>query len=224
MLQKLTTYYFKEKNMNAIYYPDVPFKSLYIPEILKEIYIDKVFSRLKPCNIIMDVGANIGLTAMYLKDFGKTVYAIEPELRHFEALLQNAITLGENGRDNIEPFHGAISDYTGTEKLFINEENRTMNSLVWQHGISVKVHCWTFAQFMTKNRIEDVDFVKLDVEGAEEKILMGDGFTGVCKCIKSLLVEFHDRSRVDFLLDHMFHLGYKIETVQANALLYWFER
>jgi FkbM family methyltransferase len=208
--------------MNAIYYPDVPFKSLCIPEILKEIYIDKVFSRLKPCNIIMDVGANIGLTAMYLKDFGKTVYAVEPAIGHYFTLTKNC---SENKWINVIPVNAAISYKAEHAQLYINRENRTMNSLVWQQGAEKEtVWCRTFTQFMTENRIEEVDFVKLDVEGAEEKILLGDGFTGVCKCIKSLLVEFHDRSRVDFLLDHMFHLGYKIETVQANALLYWFER
>jgi len=162
---------------------------------------------------------------MYLKDFGKTVYAIEPSQIHYEALIEHLNPPFSNKyQGNVFCFNIAISDHTGPEDLYLNEENRTMNSLVWKFGKSTTVHCETFAQFMTEQRIEDVDFVKLDVEGAEEKILMGDGFTGVCKCIKSLLVEFHDRSRVDFLLDHMFHLGYKIETVQANALLYWFER
>lgn len=204
--------------MKAIYYPDVPFKSLCIPEILKEIYIDKVFSRLKPCNIIMDVGANIGLTAMYLKDFAEKVLAIEPCQKHYLALLSNVAS------EEIICFNYAIADRNGTFNLYLNENNRTMNSLVWQSGSVEVVRCLTFAQFMTENRIEDVDFVKLDVEGAEERILLSEGFTGVCRCIKSLLVEFHDRNRIEFLLDHMFSLGYKIETVQSQAMLYWFER
>jgi FkbM family methyltransferase len=207
--------------MKAIYMPEVPFNSLCIPEILKEIYIDKVFSRLKPCNIIMDVGANIGLTAMYLKDFGKTVYAIEPSQLHYEALIEN---LGPLFSNKFICYKIAISDHTGPEDFYLNEENRTMNSLVWKSGKSTTVHCATFAQFMTEQRIEEVDFVKLDVEGAEEKILLSEGFTGVCGDIKSMLIEFDDRDRVEFLLDHMLHLGYRMTTVPANAMLWWFER
>lgn len=207
--------------MKAIYYPDVPFNSLFIPEILREIYIDKVFAKLRPCNVILDVGANIGLTAMYLKDFGKTVYAIEPAAEHYRALLKNAY---ENQRDNILCYNLAISDKNCTCSLFLNDQNRTMNSLVWNTGKGETVRCVTFAQFMAENHIEEIDFCKLDVEGAEEAILLGEGFTSVCKSIKSLLVEFHVRDRVQFLRTHMFNLGYKSETVQANALLFWFER
>jgi FkbM family methyltransferase len=208
--------------MKAIYMPDVPFESLFVPHILKEIYIDKVFANLKPCNVIMDVGANIGLTAMYLKDFGKEVYAIEPSEMHYKALLANSqkaplVT-------NIHCYQLAISDKNCTCSLYLNDQNRTMNSLVWNTGKGEAVECKTFAQFMVDNLIEEVDFCKLDVEGAEEAILLGEGFTSVCKSIKSLLVEFHNKNKVPTLLDHMFALGYKIENVPANALLYWFSR
>ena len=205
--------------MKAIYYPNVSFESLCIPHILKEIYIDKVFSKLKPCNVILDVGANIGLTAMYLKDFGKEVYAIEPATDLLESLYQNIMEF-----DNVAGFNLAISDKNCTCMLHLNEQNRTMNSLVWNTDKGETVECKTFAQFMADYQIEEVDFCKLDVEGAEEAILLGEGFTGVCKSIKSLLVEFHDKNRVQFLLDHMFHLGYKIENVPASSLLYWFSR
>jgi FkbM family methyltransferase len=205
--------------MKAIYYPEVSFKVLCIPEILKEIYIDRVFAKLKPCNVILDVGANIGLTAMYLKDFGKRVYAIEPATDLLESLYQNIKSF-----DNVAASNIAISDKNCTCSLYLNDENRTMNSLVWNTGKGETVECKTFAQFMTEHRIEEVDFCKLDVEGAEEAILLGEGFTNVANRIKSLLVEFHDRNKVQTLLDHMFHLGYKVESVPATSMLYWFEQ
>ena len=207
--------------MRAIYLPEVPFESLYVPHILKEIWIDKVFRHLKPCNVIVDVGANIGLTAMYLKDFGKQVYALEPATIHFDTLLQNAYL---NQWQNVIPRKMAISDKNGSARLSLNAENRTMNSLVWNNYDGETVRCLTFAQFMTEERIETIDFCKLDVEGAEEAILTGEGFTGVCKSIKSLLVEFHDFNAGRRILNHMVFLGYNYEKVQAEATLYWFER
>ena len=207
--------------MKAIYLPEVPFESLYVPHILKEIYIDKVFKHLKPCDVIVDVGANIGLTAMYLRDFGKQVYALEPATIHFDTLLQNAYL---NEWQNIIPRKLAISDKNGNARLSLNTENRTMNSLVWNNYDGETVRCLTFAQFMTEERIETIDFCKLDVEGAEEAILMGEGFTGVCKSIKSLLVEFHFAHEAARILDHMLKIGYDYEPVPADAMLYYFWR
>src|SRR5664280_1935714 len=206
--------------MNAIHYPSVSFKSLCIPEILKEIYLDKVFAKLKPCNVILDVGANIGLTAMYLKDFCKELYAIEPATGHYNALLKNAY---ENQWNNVLCKNMAIADKNGTARINLNDQNRTMNSLVWYTGKSETVQCFTFAQFMAENHIEEIDFCKLDVEGAEEAILLGEGFTSVAPRIKSLLVEIHSEQHTALLL-HMKNLGYNYYPIPANAMLYWFER
>jgi FkbM family methyltransferase len=226
--------------MNAIFYPDVPFESLYIPHILKEIYIDKVFAKVKPCNVIVDVGANIGLTAMYLRNFAKKVYAIEPANIHYECLVENIEYAGEfltdKTWDNVEPFNIAISKENGFFSLYLNQQNQTMHSLVWKNefiqpigdgkgGYSKQfVNCKTFARFMNDEKIETIDFCKLDVEGAEEAILLGEGFISVADRIKSLLVEFHNPSRVSFLLDHMTMIGYLYENVPADSILYWFER
>jgi FkbM family methyltransferase len=207
--------------MKAIYLPEVPFESLYVPHILKEIYIDKVFKHLKPCDVIVDVGANIGLTAMYLKDFGKQVYALEPATIHYDTLLQNAYM---NQWHNVIPRKMAISHITTQARLSLNPENRTMNSLVWDNYDGEMVKCKTFADFMGGENIETIDFCKLDVEGAEEAILLGDGFTLVAPRIKSLLVEFHDFNITRSLLNHMVRLGYNYDKVPAEAILYWFER
>ena len=208
--------------MKAIFFPDVPFESLYIPHILKEIYIDKVFAKVKPCDVIVDVGANIGLTVMYLRKFAKKVYAIEPSSEHFVALSDN---LYYNEWRNVRIDKMAISYKTGHFPLFINDQNRTMNSLVWpQVGGSEKVFCDTFAGLMNSKDIETIDFCKLDVEGAEEDILTGEGFISVADRIKSLLVEIHYPSRVNYLLGHMTKLGYTWENVPADSILYWFER
>jgi FkbM family methyltransferase len=204
--------------MNAIYLPSVPFESLYIPHILKEIYIDKVFSRLKPCDVIVDVGANIGLTAMYLKDFGKKVYALEPETLHYEALCMNA-----RRWENVSCYKRAISHKNGFARLSLNSENRTMNSLVWDGYDGETVMCQTFIDFMAEFRIEQIDFCKLDVEGAEGSILLSGGFISVAPRIKSLLIEFHDQ-RAQSLCEHMENLGYNWHSTASEANLFWFER
>jgi FkbM family methyltransferase len=207
--------------LKSIYYPDVPFRTLYIPEILKEVYIDQVFSRVKQCDVILDVGANIGLTAMYLKDLGKKVFALEPSPEHFEALAAN---IGKNQWKNVSAHNMAMARKSGHATFYQDDWNRTTHSLLKRSGKSLEVWCTTFAEFMEQQSISKIDFCKLDVEGAEEAILFSEPFTSVCHSIKSLLIEFHDLNKVSSIVDHMSALGYTWYNIPANAIIYWFER
>jgi FkbM family methyltransferase len=208
--------------MPAIYYPNVEFRSLYIPHILKEIYLDEVFSRVdRPCNVVLDIGANIGLTAMYLKDFSNKVYAVEPSTEHFEALTENGY---KNGWKNVIPYKAAISHESGMRAFYLDDWNRTTHSLIKHSGRAENVQCLTFADFMFHFEIDTVDFCKLDVECAEEAILRGEGFISVAPRIKSILIEFHDAQQVPGILQHMSNLGYSYENIKADAIIYMFKR
>lgn len=88
--------------LKALYYPDVPFESLYIPYIYKEIYFDGVYIDIfnqKKDMVVMDIGANIGVVTQYMRDYAKKVYSIEPSKEHFEALKKNKEF---NKWDNVE--------------------------------------------------------------------------------------------------------------------------
>ena len=43
-------------------------------------------SRGKKDLTIVDIGANIGLTSYYFKDYAKIVYAVEPAKKHFDCI------------------------------------------------------------------------------------------------------------------------------------------
>jgi len=208
--------------MPAIYYPNTEFRSLYIPHILKEIYLDEVFSRVdRPCNVVLDIGANIGLTAMYLKDFSNVVHAIEPSSEHYEALTENVT---KNNWPNVKTCKAAISHESGMRTFYLDDWNRTTHSLVKRSGRTENVQCMTFADFMFHYEIDTVDFCKLDVEGAEEAILKGEGFISVAPRIKSILIEFHNAQQVTAILQHMSDLGYLWKHVPADAIIYMFKR
>src|SRR5437762_2762410 len=73
--------------MGAFFFHD--FANSYIPHILKEIYIDKIYQRFlvgKRDLVIADWGGNIGLTSFYFKDFAKVVYTVEPSKLHLQSL------------------------------------------------------------------------------------------------------------------------------------------
>lgn len=213
--------------MNALFYPSVPFETLYLPWIYKEIYYDHVYNDvLKGSDmVILDVGANIGAVTGYMRPFAKKIYALEPSPLEFEALKKNKEF---NGWDNVEVFPYAIADVDWKMQFFINPRNRTANSLLENaptNGATemVMVDTRRLDTFLSENSIENVDFMKLDVEGAEDAILRGEGFTNVADKIRAIEVEFH-RPGWEKLSEHLLGLGYHGRRYQTDAILCLYTR
>jgi len=237
--------------LGALFFPKgtkknpIPFDSLYIPYIYKEIYLDSVYVDIvndKKDMVIMDVGANIGVVTQYLRDFAKKLYAIEPSSEHYEALVKNKEF---NEWDNVETFNLALADSDGEMDFSVNEGNRTMNTLVigdevkdrtykvkgtdfvmqthkpYKQGLKVKT--MRFDTFMEENKIFEVDFCKFDVEGAEDMILRSEGFKKVAPRIKAIEVEFHYPNWQE-LVNYMIGLGYTARRYDCSAIVILFTR
>ena len=210
--------------LKALFYPDVSFDSLFIPYIYKEIYLDGVYVDVlnnRKDMVIMDVGANIGVTVQHFKDYAKKVYALEPSTEHFEALQKNCTF---NEWKNVLPYKIALADKDGEMKLNLNNANRTCHSLTNDYGQSGElVTTKTFATFMKEHDIETVDFCKFDTEGAEDMILRSEGFTSVADRVKAIEVEFHYNTWPQ-LTDFMVSLGYQARRYPCSAIVILFTR
>lgn len=210
--------------LKALFYPDVKFETLYIPYIYKEIYFEGIYvdilNQRKDMTII-DIGANIGVVTQHLRDSAKKVYSIEPSSEHFEALKQNKEF---NKWDNVEVFNMAIAGKDGEVVMHKNDSNRTCNSYVLNYaGESQPVKAQTLATFMNENKIDEVDFVKMDVEGAEDDILRSEGFTKVAHKIKAIMLEFHFPTWPE-LVKHMVSLGFEPRRYECSAIVILFTR
>lgn len=217
--------------LKALHYSgDVPFDQLFIPAIYHEIYYDGIYmdvvnvlDKTKTDPVIVDVGANIGIVTQYLREHAKKLYAIEPSREHFEALKKNK---EYNGWDNVEVFKCAIADKDGEMDLRLYNGNRTSHSLVFQAqpGEEVeKVPTKTFMTFFKENNITHVDFMKFDVEGAEELILLSEDFAEASKIIDNILIEFHFP---DFPkhVNHLIELGYQARRYPCSAIVIDFNK
>jgi FkbM family methyltransferase len=215
--------------MKALFYPDVPFETLMIPHILKEIYFDHVYNDiLKGSDMtIVDVGANIGLVTQYMRPFAKIIYAIEPSPLEAEALQKNKEF---NEWENVEVFTWAIADKDGEMEFSINSFNRTMNSLIlprsrppYEYPDRLTIHTKRLDNFFHDENIGQVDFMKFDVEGAEDMILRSEGFLSVADRIKAVEVEFHSPDWED-LSKFMLSLGYHGRRYKTDAIIVLYER
>lgn len=215
----------KEKQeLKAIFYPDVDFDSLYIPYIYKEIYLDGLYIDIfnqKKDMVVLDVGANIGIVTQYMRPYSKKIYAIEPSTMHFTALKKNKEF---NNWDNVEVHNLAIADRDGEMDLALNDGNKTCHSLTLNYGQkSEKVKTMRFDTFLKENNIDEVDFCKFDVEGAEDMILRSEGFINVADKFKAIEVEFHFPSWPE-LVKHMNQLGFAARKYDSSAIVVLFTR
>lgn len=216
--------------LKALFYPagtkkkPIPFDSLFIPYIYKEIYIESLYVDItngKTDMTIIDIGANIGVTVQYFRDFSKKVYAIEPSPEHFEALKKNKEF---NGWDNVHLTNAAIADKNGEMILHQLDNNRTCNSLTNDYGDKgVKVKTLSMDTFFKENKIKKCDFMKFDVEGAEDMILRSEGFKKVASKIDAIMVEFHYPTWQE-LVKYMIGLGYTARRYQSSAIVVLFIR
>ena len=220
--------------LGALFYPKgteehpIPFDSLYIPYIYKEIYLEGLYLDIfnqKPLKsmTILDVGANLGIVTQYMQPYAKVLYAIEPAKEHYEALTKN---IEFNGWDNVKPFNIALADKDGEAKLRLFNDNRTCHSIDIPVNVGEQfdtVTTKTFETFMKDEKIDVVDFCKFDVEGEEDKILRSPTFRSVAERIKNIEVEFHYPSYPE-LVKIMIDMGYTARRYDSSAIVIMFSR
>lgn len=142
-----------------------------------------VFDQVKPGDTVLDCGAHIGLFAVIASQatgsHGK-VYAFEPSPTT-NKLLQKSIAINKAG-GIITPFQNAIGGEVGTTTFFVSDgQADNSNSLVQYkedrplHGISINVI--TIDSFVQQQKLHKVNFIKIDVEGAEYDALKGCAVT-----------------------------------------------
>ena len=119
----------------------------------------------------------------------------------------------------------AIADKDGEMDLHLFDNNRTCHSLInnYSDGKTEKVKTQTFATFFRENNIDTVDFVKFDVEGAEDIILPSEGFKSVADRIKAIEIEFHYSSFPD-LVKLMMSYGFQARRYESSAIVILFTR
>ena len=185
--------------------------------------------------IIIDIGANIGAFSMKLakkcsdKKQKFIVYAFEPNKFIFN-LLKNNLSLNKVISENIFTFPIPIGD-KNTKVDFINKQKNSGGSKVYKNEKDLELNAQTVQlqqisldYFVEKNKLDNVDIIKIDVEGYEPIVL--DGCINTIKKFKPLLyieitpLWFNDIGRSSFeLLNLLKTMGYEIFLDENNNLI-----
>lgn len=123
--------------------------------------------------VAVDIGANIGYYTLVLAtSVGSdgTVYAFEPEPRNFNQL---ARFISVNGHRNIKAFQSAVSDRSGPGLLFLSEQNGGDHRIYDRSGLRESLEIDNVALDEVLAQLPRVDFIKMDIQGAEMRALLG---------------------------------------------------
>jgi len=187
------------------------------PELLhsvKEIFIDKVYeiSTQQNSPYIIDCGANIGLSVIYLKSRypDSAIIAFEPDKNNFSLLQHNTKNL-----TGIQIENKAVWD--ADEKLIFTMDGTQSSSLV--KGESSSLPSQEVTAIRLKNLIDrEVFFLKIDIEGAEYRVIRD--CREVLGKVKFLFVEYHgtfsEQKQLLEILQILSESGFKFYIKEAD--------
>lgn len=128
--------------------------------------------------VAVDVGAHIGLWSFNLARAFESVKAFEPVAAHRECFVKNVEDCEEGG--NVDLIGCAIGPAEARVSIW---SNPTSSGDSWVSGVG-GIPMRTLDSFA----LQDVDLIKADCEGYEEKVLRG-AFDTIARCRPIIMVE-----------------------------------
>lgn len=137
---------------------------------------ETIVPHIKEANVILDIGANIGVTSLYFASINPNarIIAFEPHPTNFKRLSEN---IGLNPTiQNIKTIKSALGSEETTMKMYEMDEHNPGNNQIIEEDInypSVDVQIKVLDDILQTEGINKVDFIKIDVEGFEYFVLKG---------------------------------------------------
>lgn len=165
--------------------------------LLEEVY-RPVVEHVPDCRTVIDLGANIGLATLYLaaRYPSSRVFAVEPHAGTYGLLRMNVEKLVREGR--CRTWRGAVwgSARSLVADLSRGEEHYSAFAAVESEGAAAEgepIEGLPIRELIGLAGFEQVDLVKVDIEGAEVELFKGD--LDWLRQVNAIAIEFHGDSR-----------------------------
>lgn len=198
-----------------------------------EIFFDHVYARhgvaLAENDIVVDIGSNQGAFLKYALDHNvATIISCEPNPYCVDTIKKY---YGHNTNIQFNPY--AIADKNGKTLLQIGSDSDKTGGgkIVEAHanapeyyadGKTIEVETITFKNFLHKNMIAYIDFLKVDCEGSEVFIFREENIAFFRTYVHKIALEFHNEQK-DEIITFLRDAGYEVhvENGQNNlGMLY----
>jgi FkbM family methyltransferase len=184
----------------------------------------------KENEIFFDIGANIGQFTIFAGIVSKCkIFAFEPESNNFQGLNKNILI--NNLNQKIEAYPIGISDKTKFTKLYLDQffTGSSFNSVDYEVDFSLNkkkfklsqgIFCTSLNDLLEKWNFQIPNYLKIDVDGIESKIIEKSEKIISNKNLKSILIELNTKRKEDNLVvSNLKNFGFKIDSIQIkNAL------
>jgi len=170
--------------------------------------------------ILWDIGANIGCYSLYAARRGCQVIAFEPHAGNYDVLTRNIII---NGYEQmIRAYCLAVSDFPGLLTLrtsAISPGTADHRLTLCQDGQAVIAY--TAAEMVGELKMPIPNHIKIDVDGAEFRVLSGLEPILLDERIKSVMIEIqHGNSNYGAMLDIFDKSGMKLKDINRMNHLF----
>jgi len=169
---------------------------------------DMVLQHIPQKNVLIDVGANVGIWSIAMKDHFKKIIAYEPSRRNLECLELNV-------DQSIEIRRLAVGDKKGTAHFYDQIKNCGDSKVVPDKGE------YTYEVPMIRlddENIENCSLIKIDVQGLELPVILG-----ALEIIKNqqpwVYVEMNDD--VDLICALLENLNYEMILNKSKRVMIW---
>ena len=170
---------------------------------------------------LIDIGANIGDTALYFANKGYIVYAFEP-LPDICDIAEQNINLNQDYKDKIKLINKAVSCKKGTIIINYDETNSAIAGEFNKKGQEIEVESLTIEDIIETYKIKPY-FLKIDCEGCEVNIIKNSNL----RIFSEIIMEYHtnftgvkEEILIEVLESQGFSLCYKNEKDNGIGIIH----
>ena len=179
-----------------------------------------------PDEVLVDCGANVGMYTIWAAATRNVrVYAFEPEAQNYATLNRNVRLNALSER--VTAYCVGLSDHSGMSTLYLADlrvggschalgepldfEHRPLNAVFRQGSIAA-----TLDELVAAGTVPVPQYVKIDVDGFEPKVIAGARRTLAHAAVKSLLIEINQNLDDHLaMVDELEALGFRHDVVQV---------
>ncbi|WP_025743579.1 FkbM family methyltransferase [Aquimarina pacifica] len=210
---KLDMYWLKSEQQ-YLYMVEKPYYNFSKKKLYK--FIERMACRMyvpKKGDVIVDIGAGIGTEALFFNEKTENegkIYAIEASKNSCQKLTQ---LCEKNNLKNFKNFNLAITN--SNQKVWIEETEDYQKDFINTSKKGLPVDGVTIDHFVEQNGINHIDFIKVNIEGAELQMI--EGMKNTIKITKNIAISCHDflfdnktqikENVVQFLEEHNFDVS-----------------
>jgi FkbM family methyltransferase len=155
---------------------------------------------------IIDCGANIGITALYLAERYRNarIFCVEPDPQNFKLLKRNV-----EGEPRVIPIEAALVG-CNTGQIYLSQDlpawgNRIISDPNTRDAVPVAAI--TVAELCRRYSIDRIDLLKVDIEGAEEQVFSQANFLSN---VRFIVIELHGEYTIEKFERDVRHMGFHV--------------